>query len=258
MLLAHDVIGSGPPVILLHSGVTDRRMWDPVVPQLSHQFTLIRPDFRGYGDSGLPPERYTDADDVAVLLDHLGVTDVAAVGSSFGGRVALELATRHPDRVRELVLLCPAYRGEPTTAALDRFSEDEERLIAAGDLDGAVRLNLDTWLGPEATAASRVSMEEMQRHALAVQYSAEVERGAPVQTLVEVLPGQIRVPTVVVAGGHDLDVYQNTARTLAAAIPGAELVELSWAGHLPSLERPDAVVALLLDVLRNDPDVHAP
>ena len=258
MLLAHDVTGSGPPVILLHAGVTDRRMWDPVVPQLSHQFTVIRPDFRGYGDSGMPPESYADADDVAVLLDHVGVTDVAAVGSSFGGRVALELATRHPDRVRELVLFCPAYRGEPSTATADRFDDEEERLIAADDFEGAVRLNLDTWLGPEATAATRARVAEMQRHAFALQHSAEVEQDAPVQTVVEVLPRQIRVPTVVVAGGHDLDLFQNTARTLAAEIPGAELVELAWAGHLPSLERPDAVVALLLDVLRNDPDVHAP
>ena len=258
MLLSHDVIGSGPPVMLLHSGVTDRRMWDPVVPQLSHQFTVIRPDLRGYGDSGLPAGSYADADDVAGLLDHLGVADVAAVGSSFGGQVALELATRHPDRVRELVLFCPAYRGEPSTPALDRFREDEERLIAAGDFEAAVGLNIDTWLGPEASASTRDAVAEMQRHVFAVQYSAEVERSAPEQRLVEVLPRRIRVPTVVVAGGHDLDAFQNTARTLAAEVPGAELIELPWAGHLPSLERPDAAVALLLDVLRNDPDVHAP
>ena len=205
-------------------------MWDPVVPQLSHQFTVIRPDFRGYGDSGMPPESYADADDVAVYLDHVGVTDVAAVGSSFGGRVDSQLATRHPDRVRELVLFCPAYRGEPSTATADRFDDEEERLIAADDFEGAVRLNLDTWLGPESTAATRARVAEMQRHAFALQHSAEVEQDAPVQTVVEVSGAETRVPTVVVAGGHDLDLFQNTARTLAAEIPGAELVELAWAG----------------------------
>jgi pimeloyl-ACP methyl ester carboxylesterase len=258
MLLAYDVIGSGPPVLLLHSGVADRRMWDPVAPQLSHRFRLIRPDFRGYGESPLPPEPYTDADDAAGLLDHLGVADVAVVGSSFGGRVALELAVRHPDRVRELVLLCPAYRGEPSTPAADRFAAAEDRLLETGDIEGAVRLNVDTWLGPEATDPVRTQVAEMQRHALAVQLATGTGESGPEQMLVPVSPGQIRVPTVVVSGGHDLDAFQNTARTLAGEIPGAELVELPWAGHLPSLERPDAVVALLLDVLRNDPDVHAP
>jgi pimeloyl-ACP methyl ester carboxylesterase len=63
---------------------------------------------------------------------------------------------------------------------------------------------------------------------------------------------------VVVSGGHDLDGFQAIAAHLAREIPGAELVALPWAGHLPSVERPDAVQALLLDVLRDDPTVHAP
>ena len=113
MLLAHEVSGSGPPVLLLHAGVADRRMWDPLLPELSHRFMIIRPDLRGFGDSPLPPEPYADADDLATLLDHLQVGDAAVVGSSFGGRVALELTALHPDRVRELVLLCAGVPGRP-------------------------------------------------------------------------------------------------------------------------------------------------
>jgi pimeloyl-ACP methyl ester carboxylesterase len=62
----------------------------------------------------------------------------------------------------------------------------------------------------------------------------------------------------VVSGGQDLGHFRAIARHLAEEVPGAEHVELDWAGHLPSLERPDAVLALLLDVLRDDPAVHAP
>src|SRR5690349_24464338 len=104
MILAHDDLGTGPAVLLLHSGVTDRRMWDPLVTALSHSFRVVRPDLRGFGDSPLPSEEYADADDLDVLLDHLGITDAAVVGSSFGGRVAPELATAHPGRVSSLVL----------------------------------------------------------------------------------------------------------------------------------------------------------
>lgn len=258
MLLAHDVTGSGPPVVLLHSGVTDRRMWDPVVPHLIHRFKIIRPDLRGYGETSLPYEPYTDADDVAALLDHLGVADAGVVGSSLGGRIALELAMLHPDRVRELVLLCPSYRGVPPTAAVNKFDAEEERLIEAGDIDGAVRLNVDTWLGPDASEATRTHMSEMQRRALTVHMTADNAGRYPERHVVDVEPGALHVPTVVVSGAHDLDFFPTVARTLAAEIPGADLVELPWAGHLPSLERPDAVVALLLDVLRNDPNVHAP
>ena len=140
-------------------------MWQPQTPALGHRFRVISPDFRGFGDSPLPPEPYADADDVAELLDHLGVADAAVVGSSMGGRVALELAARHPDRVNSLVLLCPAYRGVPSSAAVAALAAAEDRLLEAGDVVGAVRLNVDTWLGPEASAEVRDQLTAMQRRA---------------------------------------------------------------------------------------------
>ena len=121
-------------MVLLHAGVADRRMWQPQVPALGHRFRVISPDLRGFGDSPLPPEPYVDADDLAELLDHHGVIDAAVVGCSMGGRVALELATRHPDRVNSLVLLCPGFRGVPPSAASDAFDAEEDRLLEAGDV----------------------------------------------------------------------------------------------------------------------------
>jgi 3-oxoadipate enol-lactonase len=258
VLLAHAVSGAGAPVVLLHSGVADRRMWQPQIPALGHRFRVISPDLRGFGDSPLPAEPYADADDVAELLDHLGVADAAVVGSSMGGRVALELATRHPDRVNSLVLLCPAYRGVPPSAAAGAVDAVENRLLEAGDLAGAVRLNVDTWLGPEAAADVRDQLTAMQRRAFEVQLAAARQDPAPAKRDVGVDPAKVGVPTVIVTGGLDLDHFQTVAEVLAGEIEGAELVRLPWAAHLPSMERPDAIVALLLDVLRHDPTVHAP
>ena len=258
MLLAHAVSGFGPPVVLLHSGVADRRMWQPQIPALEHRFRVISPDLRGFGDSPLPPEPYADADDVAELLDHLGVSDAAVVGSSMGGRVALELATRHPDRVNSLVLLCPSYRGVRPSAAAEAFDSAENRLLDAGDVAGAIKLNVDTWLGPEATAGVRDELTAMQRRAFEVQLTAARQDPAPAKLEVAVDPSKVAVPTVIVAGRLDLDHFQTVAEALAENIEGAELVQLPWAAHLPSMERPDAVATLLLDVLRHDPNVHAP
>ncbi len=258
MVLSHDDEGTGPPVLLLHSGVADRRMWDPVVPALSHTFRVIRPDLRGFGDSPQPGEEYADADDVDALLAHLGVTDAAVVGSSFGGRVALELATLHPGRVSSLLLLCPAFRGVDPTPDVAAFGEDEDRLLESGDIEGAVQLNVRTWLGPGAGQGVREDVARMQRRAFEVQLAADALDPAPVQRRVEVDPSAVAVPTVVVSGALDLDLFGLVAAHLVDQIPGAEAVVLPWAGHLPSLERPDAVLALMLDVLRDDPEVHAP
>ncbi len=233
-------------------------MWDPLVPALSHAFRVVRPDLRGFGDSPQPPGPYTDADDVNDLLESIGVPEAAVVGSSFGGRVALELAVTHPGRVSSLVLLCPAHRGVAPTPSVEAFSEEEDRLLEAGDLDGAVALNVRTWLGPQADEETRERVARMQRHAFEIQLAADAVEPGPQPRRVDVDPNAIAVPTVVVSGALDLDHFRAVADHLAGQIPGAESVRLSWAGHLPSLERPDAVLALLLDVLRNDPSVHAP
>ncbi|WP_425953633.1 alpha/beta fold hydrolase [Xylanimonas sp. McL0601] len=266
MLLAHDDASpageAAPTIVLLHAGVADRRMWDPVAAPLSHAFRVVRPDLRGYGDSPLPPEEYADADDVAALLDHLGIADAAVVGASLGGRVALELATRHPARVRQLVLLCPGLRGVEPTADAETYEATETALLDAGDVEGAVRLNVATWLGEAAPLSAREALAAMQRRAFEVQLAADAAEAAtgqgPRPARVDVDLQRVSVPTLVVSGGHDLEQFRKIAAHVATSVPGAEHMELPWAAHLPALERPDAVVALLLDTLRDDPDVHAP
>lgn len=263
MILAHDDGGvAGPVVLLLHAGVADRRMWEPLVAPLRRTFRVVRPDLRGHGDSPLPGGEYADADDVAALLDHLRVEDAAVVGASFGGRVALELAALRPGRVRELVLLCPSVRGVAPTAALRTFDSAEDDLLSAGDVEGAVRLNVATWLGPDADLPAREALAAMQRRAFEVQLAADADgaadRDLPRPRRVDVDLAALRVPTVVVSGGRDMDHLQACAAEVAGQVAGAEHVVLDWAGHLPSLERPDAVLGLLLDVLRDDPAVQVP
>ncbi len=247
--MAYDDVGSGSPVLLLHSGVCDRRMWRGQVDVLERSHRVVAPDLAGYGDSPLEPGPLSYADEVAGLLDDRGLDRVAVVGSSFGGRVALELAHAHPARVGPLVLLCGAYRGLDSTPTADAFEEEEERLIEAGDIDGAVALNVSTWLGPDADAETRELLRVMQRRAFDVQIPADEWDDPP--SLVRIDPdlSAIRVPTYVVSGGKDMGQFQNIARHLAKEIPDAQLVELDWAGHLPALERPAETAALLTGLL---------
>lgn len=254
LVLAHDDAGSGPAVVLLHSGVTDRGMWAAVSAGLEPTHRVVRPDLRGFGDTPIPGEAYADADDVAHLLDVLGIASATVVGASFGGRVALELATRHPDRVGSLVLLCTAYRGlEVTDPVVQAFGAREDELLQAGDVDAASQLNVEMWVGPEASADTRADVARMQRRAFEVQLAADSLDPGPRPERVEVDPGAVAVPTLVVSGALDVAHHRDIATLLASEIPGAELVELAWAGHLPAVERPDEVTALLLDRLGRAP-----
>jgi 3-oxoadipate enol-lactonase len=248
MTLAHDVTGSGPAVLLLHSTVCDRRMWDPQVSVLADAgYRVVRCDLPGFGETPVPAGRFDEAGTVAGLLDDLGVDRVSMVGASGGGRLAIEFASRWPDRVTALALLCTALRGHEPSAELQAFDEREEALLEAGDVAGAVDLNVEVWVGPEAKDATRDRVRAMQRHAFDVQIAAEDVPYEPVR--VEPDPARITAPALLVTGAHDLPDFRDIAIHLAGRLPQARHVHLDWAGHLPSLERPEEINSLLLGFL---------
>ncbi|BCB90674.1 hydrolase [Phytohabitans suffuscus] len=248
MTLAYDVAGSGPTVVLLHSTVCDRRMWDPQVqPLVDAGFRMVRADFRGFGETPMPDRPYSDAQDVVDLLDRVGAERVAVVAASGGGRVGQEVAARWPARVTALVLVSTAAGGHEPGAELRAFGEREDALLAAGDVEAATELNLSTWLGPHADEATRARVGRMQRHAFEVQLAGDVDV-EPIRTEFDV--ADITAPALLVSGAHDLPDFGRIAADLAGRLPRARHVTLDWAGHLPSVERPEVFNALLVEFLR--------
>lgn len=234
-----------PAVVLLHAGIADSRMWEVQRRALEGRYAVLAPDLRGFGGRAHEPGPFRHADDVLALLDAHGIERAALVGASFGGRVALETASVAPDRVSALVLLCAAAPGVAPTPDAESFDEEEERLLGAGDLDGAVELNVRTWLGPSADESARALVREMQARAFELDTAAEELSPAVELRRPELDLAALTMPALVVSGDHDLLFFRETARHLAEHLPAAELVSLDWAGHLPSLERPDETAALV-------------
>ncbi|MEU9146414.1 alpha/beta fold hydrolase [Streptomyces sp. NPDC048349] len=238
----------GPAVVLLHSAVCDRRMWDPQYGPLGEAgFRVVRMDFRTCGDSPAAREPYSDDGDVVALMDRLGIERAAIVGSSYGGQVGLTVAALHPERVTRLALLCagrPGYR--PDSPEVKEFGAAEDALLEAGDLAGAAALNARTWLGPDADEAAHALVRAMQLRNFenALLPAEQHELPAP-----DVDLAAVTTPTLAVGGAHDVPDYRRVAADLPDLVPGARHVELPWAGHLPSLERPAAITDLLLEFL---------
>jgi pimeloyl-ACP methyl ester carboxylesterase len=227
-----------PHLLLIHAGGTDGRMWHPLAERLKDRYTLHMPDLRGHGDTPMPPEEYADTDDLVRLLDALKVRRAIVVGCSFGGWVSLQLATAAPDRVQALALMPGTLAdSEEWSPELDAFRAEEERLLEAGDLDGAVELGLRTWVRDPAITDL---VADMSRKAFELQHGVEAEwRDVPVDL------ASIKVPTLAVSGGRDFPDFARMADRVVAEVPGAERAAIDDAGHLIPLERPDATAALL-------------
>ncbi|TDU88738.1 pimeloyl-ACP methyl ester carboxylesterase [Kribbella voronezhensis] len=237
------VVGSGPAVLLVHAGVADARMWRRQVEELAADHQVITMDLRGYGETPLEVgAKYSDAGDLLAVLDEVGATEVTAVGASFGGYVVQQAASRQPERFSRLVLICaPTDNVEPTDDLRAVWAE-ENQLLEAGDVAGATDLMVRSWLGPEADDEARELLRAMQGRAYELQLAAGddvTNEEYPVE------PEKLSMPVRLITGEHDFAFFTNSADYLAERLPASERIHLPWAGHLPTLERPEEGTALI-------------
>jgi 3-oxoadipate enol-lactonase len=251
------VAGEGPAVVLLHEGICDRRMWEPQVgPFTDAGHRVVRPDLRGFGDSPPPSGRFSNLEDVGRLLEHLGIERASLVGVSFGGRIALELALAHPKLVDALVLVAAGLRDAEWSDDVKRYWEEEEAMAEAGDLDGAVEINLRTWVdGPsreptDVEAGLRERVAEMQRRAFEVQLAApDGGPEEPFEPPASARLDEVACPTLVLVGELDQPDILRIADRLAEGIPGAQKAVIPGTAHVPSMERPKEFNRLVLEFL---------
>jgi pimeloyl-ACP methyl ester carboxylesterase len=242
--MVYDDSGQGPAVILLHGFPLSPSMWQPQAEDFAADHRVILPDLRALGERG-PVEQSPSieqmADDVAALLDKLGIQEPVALGGlSMGGYVALAFARKHPGRLRGLVLA--DTRAEADT---EEGRANRDRMIALAAAEGPVAVvdqMIPKLLGeqtkarrPEVTAELRRMGERQSTAQIAGALRALRDRP-------DARPGLavIAVPTLVIVGQEDVLTPPALSEALAAAIPGARLVVLEGAGHISNLEQPEA------------------
>jgi 3-oxoadipate enol-lactonase len=254
--LYREEAGGGPPVVLVHAGICDSRMWDPQWETFPQSYRTIRYDLRGYGRSPLAPGAYSHARDLIAVLDELGLERTALVGGSMGARATLEVAVAQPERVEKLVLMDPGVPGHAWSEETKAGWAEEDAALERGDLDAAVEVNLRMWVdGPrrspeQVDAGVREHVRQMQRRAFELQ--VPVGEAAEEELLVEKVldhAGEITAPTLVLTGEEDRNDMQAIADRLAAEIPDARRASIRGAAHTPSLERPEEFDRLVLDFL---------
>lgn len=255
----YETAGHGQEAVLfVHGSFATSRWWQPAVAQLPAElYAAYLPDLRGCGRSGRPEEAEgyaieRQAEDLAALIEALGLHGLHLVGHSMGAAIALTYGVQHAERLRSLVLVStPSPEGTPTPpegyAVLEEMREDRALLLRglastmpARPPDALVQQLVDDAQG-QARVAFRATAEAMAAWRL------------PVEAM-----SQLRLPVLLMWGDQDVIVDRAVQTQLLLSIPGANNLEVfRGCGHTPMLERTEAFVAALRSFLEQDFDGYA-
>ena len=257
-LMADRWPGTGPPVVLLHSGVCDRRSWFSTADELQRAGCgpIVAYDRRAYGETPVSVKPFLHLDDLIAVLDQSFDEPAWLVGSSMGGGLALDTALRHPDRLAGLVLLAPAISGAPPPDVVDPGSRRLDALMdaadAAGDYAGVNRYETSLWLdgpaGPEGRVQGPARDLALAMNAIVLANETAEHTG---NSDVEVWPvlEKLQLPVTVAWGDLDLPHLIESGQVLADRLPVSRRRILPGTAHLPYLDRPELVVSLIREAL---------
>jgi 3-oxoadipate enol-lactonase len=251
--IAVEHMGSGPLVVFMHGIGGNRTNWRDQLPTFARHFHAVAWDARGYGasDDYEGPLTYNDfCRDLVRVLDYFKVDKAHLVGLSMGGFIAQDFYGRYPQRVASLVLADtrPGWEQAFDPAAREEFLRLRVKPLQEGkgvaEMAPAVARSLMGASAGEGIFARLVeSMAVLHKES----YMKSIEARGSWKPVLD--PKSVAVPTLVVVGAEDRLTPPPMARSVAAAIRGAQLAEIPAAGHLSNIEQPAAFNEVVLGFL---------
>lgn len=248
--------GEGQPILFIHAGVADSRMWRGQIGLDGYR--TIAYDQRGFGETPLVDEPYTDKDDALAVLDRVGADSAVVVGCSIGAGTAMQMAIEDGERVDKLVLVGAYPSGWVPEGgfAENPLEEEAEKAAEAGDLERVLEIDYLMWgvgYGREENAVKagfKDLFADMDRIAL----QSEADRNTHIthrQYKINDRLDEIDVPTLLVSGAHDESPVIQASHYLAERLSDRPPVVINGAAHLPSLEQPEEFNRQLVEFLSN-------
>jgi len=260
--LYYETAGEGPPLVLIHAGFLDSRMWDDQFQLFPKGARVIRYDVRGYGKSSQPGEEYSDAEDLFALLKHLNIESASILGVSNGGRIALDFVSVHPSMVNSLILVSPGIGGYKSSGPeedreweeLDKKGDLQDLAISENRIDDAINMDLEIW----ASAQSATSKSRILEIAKA---NSHIHKNPPNKLQKSPEPpaftklNQIHIPTILIVGDRDVKGMQLMTKRLHELIPGSKLSVIRGADHIANMSRPEEFNAIVSSFLQQSGQV---
>jgi 3-oxoadipate enol-lactonase/4-carboxymuconolactone decarboxylase len=249
--LTVHVLQDGPPgaapLVLLHSLGTNAHIWDEQAAELARSFRVIRPDLRGHGLTGCTPGPYSMAllaDDLAGLLDALRVESAHIGGISIGGMIAQAFAAAYKQRTASLILVDTALAIPPAQSWTDRAA-----LVRAEGIGVIADAVIARWVTPAfMDAPATAGLRAMLLRTPAEGYAAAAEAIAAADFTAST--AALNIPALVIVGDQDQATPVASAEALHLALAGSVLVVVEDAAHIPTVEKPAAITAAIVNFLK--------
>ena len=260
--ISYEMAGDGVPLVLLHAGIADRRLWDRQFDAFAQTYQVIRYDLRGFGESTFPDGDYAHYQDLRGLLDHLNIAHAHVCGVSMGGSTALDFALSYPTMAKSLTMVGSSASGytPPRTpeevAAMQDFETKWDALYEAGNLADASELEMQRWVDgsrqpAQVDQAVRRLVNEMNLNAMR-KYNSKTTFKRLDPPAFERL-GEVNIPTLLVVGSLDTLDTLSAIDYLASNIRGVKKSVMEGLTHVPNMEAPDAFNHILRDFLASVP-----
>lgn len=252
--LYYEAEGDGPSLVLIHAGVAHLRMWDEQVAAWRDRFRVIRYDTRGFGRTLTEDVPYSNREDLAAVLDALGIERTHLLGLSRGAMIATDFIVEQPERVRSLVWVSGGLRGfDVDDPRLVEIWPEMERLEEAHEWERLVDLETQLWTDGPGQPADRVD-PEVRRNMIdwnLENYRAEQPANQAIQPDIPAVERlhEISVPTFFIWGTFDELGVLRAGEKLAAEVRGARSHVFESVAHMVNLERPVEFNSLVRDFL---------
>jgi len=247
--------GEGTPLVLIHGGLSDHRLWDDQFDYFAFHFRAIRYDGKGFGQSDPPKETFFAHRDLNALLDFWQVERAHLLGLSMGGGIAIDFGLEYPNRVKSLILAAPSLGGFPYSKALMQKGFELITLFLERGGEEAFRMLFEDpyWqytVPPRSREAARNKMKKLARTFFKV-LRWDMNLMQPLSPPAIGRLSEINIPTLVIAAGFDHPDNLKVVDRLASDIKKAKKVEIPGVGHMMNLEAPQQFNNIIFEFLAN-------
>jgi pimeloyl-ACP methyl ester carboxylesterase len=245
--LYYESVGTGYPLVLIHAGIADSRLWDRQMSAFSERYQVIRYDLRGYGRSSNPDGGFAHYRDLHGLLTHLGISKAHLCGVSMGGTTALDFTLVYPAMVSAVITVGSSASGysvprsEEEIAYWEKYNADWDARYREGDLAAANEMEVKLWVDGSRDPAAvdpavRALVAEMNLLSI-----SKLNPNSPFERLYPPAAGRLReigVPVLVMVGELDVPSAHQHADYLVSNLRSVERFTLPGTTHVPNLEAP--------------------